>query len=215
MSEFNFTYPVGNKSIEGFVIDAFLAEHYSFSNSVTEIPVEDGSSINDHVTEVSDEISVKAFIGKAEFVKWEGEYPKSQDDITEADPKARIINAYQTLLKLKRDRQPVEVAMGLDTFSDMIITSFEIERDVRTGADLPFDMTFKKLNKVKSEATKINAYKLDQTGGTANVGPVATKDVPPEDIRMHEAWIRGYRAGLCSREQYLDECKQWSWVPRI
>jgi hypothetical protein len=67
MPEIAFQYQVPKKMIGTFVVDAFLAEHYQFSNSVTDIPVEEGSNIADHIIEDQDVISVEAFIGNTAF----------------------------------------------------------------------------------------------------------------------------------------------------
>ncbi len=107
-----FTYPKTVKSIGGFEIDAFITEHYSHSNKVTEIPVEEGSVISDHVTQVADEIQIKAFIGRTEFAVFGGDIPESNADIEYEDPQARIINAYHELLRLKEDRQPIDLMTG-------------------------------------------------------------------------------------------------------
>jgi hypothetical protein len=190
MGVVSFTYRKPPKSIGGFAIDAFISEHYSFSNSVTDIPIEDGSTIADHVIENADEIQVKAFIGKTEFTVWEGPLPQSTADIAPADPKARIRAAYYELLRLKRSRQTVDVVMGLGTFHDMVITSFDIDRDVENGADLPFDMSFKRIKKVKSQTTTISAFAskpvMDQAAGSANMGTGATKKVDPNDWTKKE-----------------------------
>jgi hypothetical protein len=58
MPEIAFQYHTPKKMIGTFVVDAFLAERYRFSNSVTDIPVEEGSNINDHIVEDHDVISV-------------------------------------------------------------------------------------------------------------------------------------------------------------
>jgi hypothetical protein len=58
----SFTYRKTPKSIGGFEIDVILSESYGFSNSVTDIPVEDGSNVNDHVVSESPDISIQAFI---------------------------------------------------------------------------------------------------------------------------------------------------------
>ena len=50
----NFTYPIGEKSIGGFVIDAFLVESYNYANRITNLTVEEGDNISDHVIEEPD-----------------------------------------------------------------------------------------------------------------------------------------------------------------
>jgi hypothetical protein len=148
----NFTFPIGEKSIGGFVIDAFLVETYNFANSLTNLTVEEGDNISDHVVEEPDTLEIEAFIGQTKFETFSGmvDLDLSNIEIPD-DPKSRIRQAYHELLRMKRERQPVTVVTGLDTLPDMVITSFNISRDVETGADLPFSMSFQKIKTVKSE----------------------------------------------------------------
>jgi hypothetical protein len=66
MAEITFNYQIPPKSIGGFAIDAFINERYSSSNSVTDVPMEDGSRASDHVVENALEIQISGFIGRAE-----------------------------------------------------------------------------------------------------------------------------------------------------
>ncbi|GHV81360.1 hypothetical protein AGMMS49944_31510 [Spirochaetia bacterium] len=206
MAEIKFSYLIPPKSIGEWVIDCVLNEHYSFGNSVTEIPIEDGSVVSDHVRENSDEIQIKAFIGNTEFIEI-----KSQADLPDAapgDPKGRIRAAYQELLRLKRERQPVDVVLGLDTFHDMIITTFDIDRDVATGANLPFDMSFKNIKIVKSEKTTINSSTApagDQTAGIAHMGTAGTNKVDPASDRAKEEWRQSVEEGMTPKWAYEEK----------
>jgi hypothetical protein len=214
-----FTYQKTPKSIGGFEIDAFLSEHISHSNTVTDIPVEDGSNANDHVVGNSDEIQVKAFIGKTQVATWEGNIPESPDEIPVEDAKARIKQAYYELLRLMKIKQPVDVVLGLATFSNMIITTFDIDREAATGADLPFDMAFKQIRIIKSETTTITANSSpagDQTAGTVNMGTAGTKKVDPKSNKMQAEWKQaGEMSGWSypTRDEYLEVCKRNGWVP--
>jgi hypothetical protein len=194
-----FAYQIPPKSIGGFEIDCFLTEHISHSNSVTDIPVEDGDNIADHVIENADEIQIKAFIGQAEFTAWEGKIPERSSDIPVEDRKARIRQAYFELLRLKRNRQPVDVVMGLATFNNMVITAFDIDRNAETGADLPFDMSFKSVRIVKSETTTINASSTgaagDQIASTQNKGTVGSDKVDPDSAYMRNQWRQSVQEG--------------------
>jgi hypothetical protein len=197
MASISFAYQIPPKSIGGFVIDCFLNEHYSFSNSVTEIPLEDGSVISDHVRENADEIQIKAFIGNTEFIALDSQ--GSMPDTAPGDPMERIRAAYQELLRLKRERQPVDVVLGLDTFHDMVIATFDIEREAATGKNLPFDMTLKHIKLVKSEKTAINASTApagDQTASTANMGPAATTKVEDNSNWSREEWRQSVDLGI-------------------
>jgi len=208
----NFTYQKTPKSIGGFEIDAFLSESYKFANQVTEFPVEDGSNVNDHVTSEAVEISIQAFIGKAQFEVWEGDLPETMEDLPTDDPKARIKQAYYELLSLKDDKQPLTVVLGLDTFENMVITSFEIDRDVSTGADLPFSMSFKQVRIISSETTTVNASNASakssggsQTGGTADGGVAGTNRPNQQSNRMKEEWRQSVQSGLATPAEYQEK----------
>jgi major membrane immunogen (membrane-anchored lipoprotein) len=192
MPQVTFTYETPEKRIGAVVIDAFIAEHYAFSNQVTDIPVEEGSIISDHVVEEQDVISVEAFIGNTAFetVIREGD---ALAKLSSPEKGARIRKNYLDLLRLKRAKEPVTVVMGLETFTNMMITSFVIDRDAESGADLPFSMEFKKIKIVKSETAAITASSAtpvtgasDQVAGTANQGTAGTEQ--PEESQAKEEW---------------------------
>jgi hypothetical protein len=199
----NLTYRPTEKYIENIKIDAFLTETYQFTNEVTDVPVEEGVHITDHVVEKADIIQVSAFIGQAEFKAYNGNTPEDLNSLSGFDKKQRIIEVYKKLLKLKRDREPVTVVMGLDTFKYMIITSFNIGRDAETGADLAFDMSFSELKIVKSQSVEINSSQIatdnsasDQAQNTQDKGTVAKEEVSPFSEVYREANRRLDDAGF-------------------
>jgi hypothetical protein len=199
MGVVSFTYPKPTKSIGGFEIDVFLDERYSYGNKITELPLEDGCIVSDHVVEEVDEISIQAFISRAKMAAWEGPLPESDGDLPKENPKARILQKYNELLRLKRERQPITVVTGLGTFPSMVISKFDIDRNVETGADLAFDMAFKRVKIVKSETTTItatpNTPEGDQVAGTANQGTVGTAKTDPASLKAKEEWRSAVREG--------------------
>jgi hypothetical protein len=205
MPEVAFQYQIPQKTIGTFVVDAFLAEHYQFSNSVTDIPVEEGGNISDNIVEDQDVISVEAFIGNTAFevITADG---NSVSNLEAPDRMARVQQSYQALKKLVKDKKLVDVVLGLETFTDMAITSFTIDRDAETGANLPFSMEFKKIKVVKSDTTRINASNKaaggagDQTAGTLDAGVAATEQ--PRDSIAKEEWRFSVRAGITKPEEY-------------
>jgi hypothetical protein len=198
MPDIAFQYQVPEKMIGTFIVDAFLAEHYQFSNSVTDIPVEEGGNIADHIVEDQDVISVEAFIGNTAFevVTTDG---NSVSNLAAPDRMARVRQAYQELKKLTKAKKPLDVVLGLETFTNMAITSFSIDREAETGANLPFTMEFRKIKTVHSDTAKINVSGReagpggDQTGGTANAGTSGTE--LPDNSVAKEEWRRQILAG--------------------
>jgi hypothetical protein len=198
MPKIAFQYQVPKKMVGTYMIDAFLAEHYQFSNSVTDIPVEEGSNIADHIVEDQDVISVEAFIGNTAFevITKDG---NAVSNLQAPDRMARVRQAYQELKKLTKAKKLLDVVLGLETFTNMAITSFTIDRDAETGANLPFTMEFKKLKIVHSDTTKINAANKeagpsgDQTSGTTNAGTSGTEQ--PQNSIAKEEWRRQIDSG--------------------
>jgi hypothetical protein len=81
----------------------------------------------------------------------------------------------------------------------MVITSFVIDREAETGANLPFTMEFKKLKIIHSDTTKINASNStggaagEQTAATTNAGTAATE--LPTHNQSKEEWRRQIDSG--------------------
>jgi hypothetical protein len=93
----------------------------------------------------------------------------------------------------------MDVVLGLETFTNMVITSFTIDREAETGANLPFSMEFRKLKIVHSDTARINASGReagpggDQTASTVNAGTSGTEQ--PQNSIAKEEWRRQIRAG--------------------
>jgi hypothetical protein len=210
MPEIAFQYQIPTKMIGTFIVDAFIAEHYQFSNSVTDIPVEEGSNIADHIVEEQDVISVEAFIGNTAFevITKEG---NAVSNLQAPDRMARVQQAYQELKKLVKTKETIDVVLGLETFTGMAITLFNIDRDVETGANLPFTMEFKKIKVVHSDTTKINASTTkaapggsgDQTSNTTNAGTSGTEQ--PQNSISKEEWRFAVRKGTATPEEYQEK----------
>jgi len=208
-----FNYQIGAKSIGGFQIDAFLVEKYSFSNKPTELPVEEGSNISDHVTDEPDTLSLEAFIGQAEFKVYDGAIPEDLSQLDIPDQKTRIRQAYHELLRMKREKQPVDVVTGLDTFTNMIITSLEIDRSVETGANLPFSMTFQNIKTVSSEETDIAASpSVESAEAPGNMGPTGKQEPEKEDF--HErVWYSDWKRTGGKNPKTADFVRKWQETP--
>ena len=208
MAQATMVYKTPSKSIGGITVDAFLSENYQFANEVSEIPIEEGVTVTDNVTEAPDEITIEGFFGKYEF-KAEGSMSDNKlKNISKKIPDTlqRVKRYYQELLRIKKERQPITLVTGLDTFEDMIITSLNIPRDVETGADLHFTMTLKKLPIIHSETVKIsvsNAPNIsagDAIQSTAQTGVQPKKEA--EDNIVKQTWKEWVRNGTATKEEY-------------
>ena len=196
MAIVTFIYNTPQKSIGGFVIDAFLKESYSFRNKVTDVPIEEGSTISDHVIPEQDKISIEAFIGRTEFAVIGFDGTSEKIDLPPSTQN-RIKQNYKELKRLKESRQPLTLSLGLDVYKNMIITEFDIDRGVESGKDLPFSMSFTQVKIVKSETTAINVEVVspknsqqtnDQIVEQVNQGTSGTEK--PKDSVAKQEWKR-------------------------
>jgi hypothetical protein len=147
------------------------------------------------VVEKPDVIQITGIVGETEFVTFDGPIPEDIQSLEVLDKKERIRKAYLELRRMKSEKVPVDVVLGLDTFVNMIITSLNIPREAETGADLHFDITLQNVKTVKNQTVTIEASLIkpnttatQQARPTANVGPSATTDETStphflEDIR--------------------------------
>lgn len=202
-------YPT-EKSIGGIVIDAFISENYSFPNEATEIPLENGVTITDHVFNKPDEIKIEGFVGVFEFEENVTANDAQLEYLNKAKPdrKERVRFYYNELLRLRNERQPITLVTGLDTYSDMIIMTLDIPRDVETGADLNFTMTLKKLPIIQSETVAINVAEKapkqaqDQTASASETG-VNPKNEKGAETSEYRKWIDGaFGRGEISQADY-------------
>ena len=146
-------YDTVPKKIGTISIDAFLEEKHHTQNTVSDIPVEDGYNISDNVFEEPDEIEINGFISSA----WNDSQFQSIDNLKANAMtlhnalRDKVIEFNEKLKDLAKKRVPITVLTGLATYEDMIITSYDVPRDVETGSDLHFSMTLRKIKIVSSE----------------------------------------------------------------
>jgi len=128
------------------------------------------------------------------------------------NPRERIKAAYFELLRLKSERQPVDLVTGLDTYPNMVITSFDIDRNASTGMDLPFEMAFKQIRIIKSETTAINVK--PNLPSADQVAPVKNKGLIGMAIDfMQEQWKAAVSLGKATKDEYSEICKKKGWQP--
>ena len=169
-------YPTDADATAGIEIDAFLSESYSFKNKITDKPSEgDEKSGAGTVTDEGDELTIEAFIGATKFEVVKSSPPKNLDsvEVQEEYPFERVTSAFEELKRLKETKQPMDIVAGLTTMSAMVIESFDITRDEKTGADLFFSISFHKAPVTTSSATPAteNAQGVKSTGKSGTEQP--------------------------------------------
>ena len=63
--------PSLQKSIASIPIDVFEEETYTRDSSMTAFPIEDGSTISEHIVNMPKEVGMKGFVGASDFSQGE------------------------------------------------------------------------------------------------------------------------------------------------
>lgn len=135
-----------DKEIGGILVSAFINEHHSRKTTSTEYPVEDGSTISDHIRIEPDEFTAEGIMSPAGVIP--------------------ITALYDQLNALVDAKVPVDVVSGLKVYTSMQIMSFDVNREAMNGGSLPFTMVFKKIKTVKSQTVAVPKSSLSGTSAT-------------------------------------------------
>lgn len=148
-------------------LDVSREETHEQAVELTRHPVEDGRVITDHAQPLPIRISIDGVIS-ATPLGLDGDEP-------EAD---RHLDAYQELLRIARERQPVTLVTGLATYEDCVLVRVPIRRDSRTGLSIQGMLEFEQIRRVERAETEIPPEVID---------PVVRSAASPESDRGRQS----------------------------
>jgi hypothetical protein len=109
------------------------------------------------------------------------------------------------------------VVTGLSVFPDMIIVTFDIDRDAETGADLNFKMRFQSLKIVKSEEVEISFSPTpeasDMVAPVVNLG-MSGKEKIEFPMETKEQWLRLHYETGGNFPTEADFYEKWGEYPK-
>lgn len=136
-------------------LDVRQASTYRFQATVTENPVEDGSSINDHIVIKPDVVTCEGFVSNTPVTVASGTPNKTQvqtkGNVSKGLSTSAPQGAYDLMETIFRGKKIVTIVCEYTLFDDMVIESWEVPRSKdRGGNDLWFSATFKKIVTVET-----------------------------------------------------------------
>lgn len=185
--------PQEDGSVKPLVIDATIEENHLLAARVTEFPIEDGSSISDHVIQspfkltmncvISDDpintsellestalgLSSSVFGSKAIIAA--GIASKIGGDLLAKNRSKISKTAKETLEGFKKEAILLTVSTSLEVYSNMLIENIGIPRTVRNSSSLSFSIVLKQVDIVSKEFVTVDLSKLasDAQGAADNV----------------------------------------------
>ena len=112
-------------------LDATISEDHQYNSRVTNYPLEDGTDITDHV------------ILEPEIVQISGVV--SDTPLSFLSSFNRSVTAFNQLIRIHQNKERVTLVTGIKIYTDMVLTSLQVPREIRTGQSLIFNMTLQKV----------------------------------------------------------------------
>ena len=154
-------YRADGWSVGEISLDLILTETHSLNAVVTQHPVQDGSTISDHITILPRSGTMRVLVSNFSLSTAKGDARADWDEIYDQGEAAqkslpnRAEDAWKKLKDLVKKRELVKVVTSLEVYEDVAITRVETTRDGDTGDALEIDIDYEQVTKVKLKETKV------------------------------------------------------------
>lgn len=158
----------GDSNLTYMPFNLFISEKHSLKFRVSDHPLQDGSTISDHVHQEMQECTVEGMFTNHPLRKLEEvNEVKFKDEYATIDVKPTVSNTalanFEKLKLLAKQRKPVRLVCSLEIYPKMVITGIDYDRDSKSGSSIRFTMTLRELKTVS----------LKSVTGTYNFQPEA------------------------------------------
>lgn len=148
----------GTTKLEAMPFNLFISEKHSLKFRVSEHPLQDGSTISDHVHKELREVTIEGMFTNHPMRKLEETNEvKFKDEYATSEVKPSVTNTalakFEALKRLAELRKPVRLVCSLEIYPKMVITAIDYDRDSKSGSSIRFTMTLRELKTVSLKAT--------------------------------------------------------------
>lgn len=148
----------GDSKLTYMPFNLFISEKHSLKFRVSDHPLQDGSTISDHVHQEMQECTVEGMFTNHPLRKLEEvNEVKFKDEYATSDVKPTVSNTalanFEKLKLLAKQRKPVRLVCSLEIYPKMVITGIDYDRDSKSGSSIRFTMTLRELKTVSLMAT--------------------------------------------------------------
>lgn len=156
-------YRAEGYSVGEISLDLILSEEHSLNAVVTEHPIQNGSSVADHVSILPQSGTFKALVSNysistAEADKdedWMDTYRRAES--RQASMPNRAQEAWIALKELERRREPITIVTVLEVYDNVILTGIRTTLDEETGDALEIEISYQQVKQVQLRETKVTA----------------------------------------------------------
>lgn len=148
----------GDSKLTYMPFNLFISEKHSLKFRVSDHPLQDGSTISEHVHQEMREVNIEGMFTNHSMRKLdEVNEVKFKDEYATSDVKTTVSNKalanFEKLKLLAKQRKPVRLVCSLEIYPRMVITSIDYDRDSKSGSSIRFTMTLRELKTVSLKAT--------------------------------------------------------------
>ena len=177
------------KSIGGIELDAVLSETHNNQVRLTKNPVELGADITDHAVIEPKKINIQAQVSDTPLGT--AAFGQIVDLVTglfgtsTAQNITRSNTAYNAMVQLMEEREPIEVQTKLKLYQDMVITSLSVTQDKNTSRIVLMNISLEEILITESQIVKLDPEQL-QEGSTREQATSAEKKGRQEPVAPSE-----------------------------
>ena len=134
-------------NVGGVFLDAVVNENHGYSNRVTAFPIEKGYTISDHVINDPVTLQISGIVSDTPINIFTG-FNRSTD-------------SFNRLVRIVEERMIITVVTGIKVYTEMVITSLNVPRDMRSGQSLSFNIELQKIridNSVRLNVIQNNPF---------------------------------------------------------
>lgn len=171
--------------IDNVLVDAATSENPTFSNRVTDKPVEDGGSIADHVENQPTILPLECTIT--------GQEGQSAEE------------KYERLLEITQNKEVVEVIGALQVYENMVIEEFNPAKDSAIENGFRCSITLKQIRIVEQETIQVQIGADPVTGNQAQGEDAESETRDSESENLDEDTLSSILYNLLSDEEGEDD----------
>lgn len=112
-------------------LDATISEDHSYNSRVTSYPVETGGIISDHIINEPETLTITGIV--------------SDTPLNILSSFNRSVDAFNRLVRVHDLRERITVITGIKIYTNMVMTSLQVPRNVSTGQSLTFVIELQKV----------------------------------------------------------------------
>lgn len=197
-------YRTSGYFVDSIQFDLIVSEDHSIESTVTEHPVENGATVNDHIRNLPRKGSLTGLVtnyplkGAPALPQWfldklgsmsrnyldtlAAQYgirretgPTAEDYADLPRPENRAANTWLLFKMLMAERIPVSIITGLEKYTDVVVTKVSTSRSSSTGDALEFRVEFQEIQFVT-----LTEVALTSTTSPLNLSTPANKQAAPK-----------------------------------